>query len=102
MEFIVVYVSAGSAEEADRLARSLVDEKLAACVTRIKSVQSVYRWRDQVEQSSEELLIIKTRKDMFGALEKRVRELHRDDVPQIIAAPLLAGPGPHLRLAPAQ
>lgn len=68
MEFIVVYVSAGSAEEADRLARSLVDEKLAACVTRIKSVQSVYRWHDQVEQSNEELLIVKTRKDVFGAL----------------------------------
>ena len=96
MEFIVVYVSAGSAEEADRLARSLVDEKLAACVTRIKSVQSVYRWRDQVEQSSEELLIIKTRKDLFGALEKRVRELHSYDVPEIIAVPLVAGSAPYL------
>lgn len=96
MEFLVVYVTAGSAEEADRLARSLVDEKLAACVTRIKSVQSVYRWHGQVEQSDEELLVIKTRKDLFGALEKRVRELHSYDVPEIIAVPLVAGSPPYL------
>lgn len=91
MEFIVVYVTAGSAEEADRLARTLVDEKLAACVNRIKSVQSIYRWQGQVEQSDEELLIIKTRKDLFSVLEKRVRELHSYDVPEIVAVPLLAG-----------
>ena len=71
-EFIVVYVTAGSADEADRLARSLVDERLAACVNRIKSVQSVYRWQGKVEQSEEELLIIKTSRDRFAVLEKRV------------------------------
>ena len=61
-EFIVVYVTAGSAAESDQLAQTLVGERLAACVNRIKSVRSVYRWQGQVEQSDEELLIIKTRK----------------------------------------
>jgi len=89
--FIVVYVTAASAEEAEQLAQTLVGERLAACVNRIKSVRSVYRWQGQVEQSEEELLIIKTRKDLFNALEKRVRELHSYSVPEVIALPIVAG-----------
>src|SRR5262247_1906396 len=90
-DFIVVYVIAGSAEEGDRLAHALVEDKLAACVNRIKSIESVYRWQGKVETSDEELLIIKTRKDLFGPLEKRIRELHSYSVPEIIALPLIAG-----------
>jgi periplasmic divalent cation tolerance protein len=96
LEFIVVYVTAGSAQEADHLAQALVGEKLAACVNRIKSIQSVYRWQGQVEQNEEELLIIKTRKELFPALEKRVRELHSYSVPEIIAVPLVAGSAGYL------
>jgi uncharacterized protein involved in tolerance to divalent cations/ADP-ribose pyrophosphatase YjhB (NUDIX family) len=96
-EFIVVYVTAGSADEADRLARSLVDERLAACVNRIKSVQSVYRWQGKVEQSEEELLIIKTSRDRFAALEKRVRELHSYSVPEVIALPVIEGSSNYLK-----
>ncbi|HEY7717010.1 MAG TPA: divalent cation tolerance protein CutA [Candidatus Binatia bacterium] len=95
-EFIVVYVTAGSAAESDQLAQTLVGERLAACVNRIKSVRSVYRWQGQVEQSDEELLIIKTRKDLFHALEKRVRELHGYSVPEIIALPVVAGSAGYL------
>ncbi|HSK31468.1 MAG TPA: divalent cation tolerance protein CutA [Candidatus Limnocylindria bacterium] len=95
-EFIVVYVTAGSPEEGEKLARALVEERLAACVNRIKSVQSVYRWQGQVEQSDEELLIVKSRKDLFPALEKRVRELHSYAVPEIIALPLVAGSAGYL------
>lgn len=96
-EFIVVYVTAGSADEADRLARSLVDERLAACVNRIKSVQSVYRWQGKVEQSEEELLIIKTSRERFAALEKRVRELHSYSVPEVIALPVIDGSSNYLK-----
>ena len=96
LEFIVVYVTAGSAQEADQLAQALVGEKLAACVNRIQSIQSVYRWQGQVEQNEEELLIIKTRKELFPALEKRVRELHSYSVPEIIAVPLVAGSAGYL------
>ena len=71
--FIVIYVTAGSAQEAEQVAQTLVGEKLAACVNRIKSVRSVYRWQGQVEQSDEELLIIKTRKELFGAGKKSAR-----------------------------
>lgn len=96
-EFIIVYVTAGSTEEGEHLAQALVGEKLAACVTRVKSVQSTYRWQGQVEQSEEELLIIKTRRDLFPALEKRVRELHSYSVPEIIAVPLVSGSAGYLR-----
>lgn len=96
-EFIVVYVTAGSSEEAERLARSLVEERLAACVNRIKSVQSVYRWQGKVESSEEELLVIKTKKELFRALERRVRALHSYKVPEIIALPIMTGSARYLR-----
>ena len=94
--FIIIYVTAGSPEEAEQLAQTLVGEKLAACVNRVKSVRSVYRWQGQVEQSDEELLIIKTRKESFSAVEKRVRELHSYSVPEIIALPIVAGSAAYL------
>jgi periplasmic divalent cation tolerance protein len=90
-DFIVVFVTAGSSAEADQLARTLVEEQLAACVNRIKSIVSVYRWEGKVEQSEEELLIIKSQKDRFPGLEKRIREIHSYSVPEIIALPIVRG-----------
>ena len=96
VDFILVYVTAGSAGEGENLAQTLVGEKLAACVSRIPAIQSTYRWQGQIEQSEEELLIIKTRKELFPAIERRVRELHSYSVPEIIAVPLLAGSAGYL------
>ena len=96
-EFILVYVTTGSPAEGDRLARALVEERLAACVNRIAPVQSVYRWQGKVEQSEEEFLIVKTRKTLFAALESRVRELHSYSVPEIIAVPIVDGSEGYLR-----
>ena len=96
-QFIVVFVTVGSAAEAERLALALVEERLAACVNRIRGVQSVYRWQGKIEQSEEELLVIKTRKELFSALEKRVRELHSYSVPEIIALPLIEGNEAYLK-----
>ena len=96
-EFIVVYVTAGSPAEGDRLARALVDERLAACVNRLGPVQSVYRWEGKIEQSEEQLLIIKTQRRLFAALERRVRELHSYSVPEIVALPIIDGSQDYLR-----
>ena len=96
-EFIVVFVTVGSAKEGEGLARAIVEERLAACVNRIKGVQSIYRWQGQVEQSEEELLIIKTRRDLFDRLKKRVQELHSYSVPEVIALPILDGSANYLR-----
>jgi uncharacterized protein involved in tolerance to divalent cations/ADP-ribose pyrophosphatase YjhB (NUDIX family) len=96
-DFIVVYVTTGSPAESDRISRALVEERLAACVNRSAPIQSVHRWRGKVEQSQEELLIIKTRRELFSALDRRVRELHSYEVPEIIALPVLEGSAEYLR-----
>lgn len=90
-EFVVVYVTVGSAEEGERISRALVEERLAACVNRVGGIRSIYRWQGQVEESDEELLIIKTRKELFDRLKKKVQALHSYEVPEIIALPILAG-----------
>ncbi len=90
-DFLVVYVTVGSPAEADRLAQALVKERLAACVNRIHSVRSVYRWQGQVEQSEEELLIIKTKRNLWEPLKNTVRNLHSYSVPEIIALPVVEG-----------
>jgi uncharacterized protein involved in tolerance to divalent cations/8-oxo-dGTP pyrophosphatase MutT (NUDIX family) len=87
----------GSADEGGRLARALVEERLAACVNRLPGIQSVYRWEGNIEESAEELLVIKTRKASFAALEKRVRDLHSYAVPEVIALPIISGSEPYLR-----
>jgi periplasmic divalent cation tolerance protein len=96
-EFIVVYVTAGSADEAERLAFSVVEERLAACVTRVKDVQSLYWWDGKIERSAEELLVIKTRHDTFEALRAKIEELHSYAVPEVIALPILEGNPSYLR-----
>jgi len=96
-EFIVVLVTAGTSAEGERLARTLVEEGLAACVNRVPGVQSVYRWEGKIEQSDEEMLMIKTCKELFTALEQRVRELHSYEVPEIIALPVIEGNAAYLR-----
>jgi periplasmic divalent cation tolerance protein len=96
-DFIVVFVTVGSAVEGDRLARALVEERLAACVNRLPGIQSIYRWEGKIEQSTEDLLIIKTGQPLFPALEKRVRELHGYAVPEIVALPVAAGSEDYLK-----
>ena len=96
-DFIVVFVTVGSPKEGDRLSRALVEERLAACVNRVKGVQSVYRWQGQIEQSEEELLIIKTKQGLFDRLKKRVQELHSYSAPEIVALPILKGSENYLR-----
>jgi periplasmic divalent cation tolerance protein len=95
-EFVVVLVTAASADEAVHIARALVDERLAACANVIGPIRSIYRWQEAVEDAEEHLLVIKARTSDFPALEERVRELHTYDVPEIVALPLRAGSAPYL------
>lgn len=90
-EFLVVFITAAPGEEAQRLAQALVREKLAACVNRIPGVESTYAWEGRIERDAEDLLIIKTRADLFDRLMARVEALHGYDVPEIIALPVTNG-----------
>lgn len=76
---------------ADRLAKGLIETRLAACVNRLPPVQSVYRWEGQIERASETPLVIKTTAERYPELEAWLRAAHPYDVPEIIALPLVAG-----------
>lgn len=89
---IVVLVTCGSAKEARRIARALVEKKLAACVNILQApVLSVYRWKGKVESAKEVLLVIKSVRKRFAALQRAIRDLHSYDVPEIIALPISSG-----------
>lgn len=93
---IVLFTTVSSPEEADRLARTLVERRLAACVNILPQVRSVYRWQGKVEDSSEILLVIKSRRALFAALSEAVRALHSYEIPELIALPVVDGYPPYL------
>jgi periplasmic divalent cation tolerance protein len=94
-DYIVVMVTA-PAEEAPELAKSLVEERLVACVNIVPGLRSLYWWEGKVEDEPEVLCIMKTRSNLFAPLRDRVRELHSYEVEEIIALPILAGNPPYL------
>jgi periplasmic divalent cation tolerance protein len=88
---IVVLSTAGSQEEAHRLATHLVEKRAAACVNILPAVQSIYRWKRAVEDAQEWLLIIKTRRPLLPALKRELRAVHSYEVPEMIALPVVDG-----------
>ena len=96
-EHIVVYITAPGEEEAAGLARTLVEEKLAACVNMVSNVRSIYSWQGRIEDDKELLMIVKTQRHLFDRLAAKVREIHSYDVPEIIALPIVEGSPDYLR-----
>lgn len=82
---LMVLCTCPSAEEAERIARALLDARLAACVTSLAGARSWYRWQEAVECSREWLLLIKTTRDHYHALEQTLASLHPYDVPEILS-----------------
>lgn len=95
-EEIVVLVTASSIKEAEKIARHLVDGRLAACVNILPEVRSVFRWQGQLNVESETLLIIKSISVRLDAITKKVKELHSYEVPEIIALPIIGGSADYL------
>jgi periplasmic divalent cation tolerance protein len=94
---IVVLVTCGSAKEARKIARAVVEQRIAACANIVTTpVHSVYRWKGKVESAKEFLLIIKTTQARFARLKAEVKCLHSYDVPEIIALPIAAGAAAYL------
>ena|SRR5690348_102244 len=89
---IVVLVTCGSINEAQQIGRALVDRKLVACANIFRiPVQSIYRWKDKIELAEEVLLLLKSSRSRFAAVQSAIRKLHSYDVPEIIALPIAAG-----------
>jgi len=93
---IVVMSTCGSPEEAQKLARALIEGRLAACVNIVANTRSVYRWRGAVEEADEQLLIIKTRRDLLPAVRAEIERLHSYEVPEILALSVVEGSAAYL------
>lgn len=88
---MVVFVTVPNEDEAVKIAKTLVEEKLAGCVNILKDVRSIYSWQGKIEDDSELLMVIKTKTTLFKELEKRVKELHSYTVPEIIGIEINEG-----------
>lgn len=81
----VVLTTTGSREEAGKIARALVERKLAACVNVVGPISSTYRWQEKVESAEEYLLLIKTSGEIFEAVREAIEEMHSYDLPECVA-----------------
>ena len=93
---MVALTTAPSAEVAERIGRSVVEDRLAACANVVAGITSIFRWKGVIERESEVLVILKTTVGHMEALERRVVELHPYEVPEVIAFPVEAGHAPYL------
>ena len=91
MEALVVYITAPNEEEGAKIARLLVEERLAGCVNIVPEIRSIYSWQGKIEDEKEVLLIVKTRFKLFTALKSKVLKMHSYSVPEIIALPIVDG-----------
>lgn len=91
MSFIQIMTTTETKEQADVIARRLVEDKLAACVQVAGGVESIYSWKGKVECSREFLCLIKTREDLFTRVTAVIKKLHSYEVPEIIAIPIIDG-----------
>ena len=93
----LVISTAGSREEASRIASALVEDRLAACVNIAGPIESVYRWQGKVERSHEFLMLVKTTSQQSEAVAKRIRELHSYELPEVIEVSVDGGSGEYLK-----
>jgi periplasmic divalent cation tolerance protein len=96
-ETMVVLTTCGNDEDAGTLARALVERREAACVNALSRVASTYRWKGEVQQDQETLLIIKTTAAKLAAVERTIRELSKYELPELIALPIAAGGADYLQ-----
>ena len=97
MNFIVVFATTPTKEDAKKIARKIVDEGLAACVSIVDEVKSIFYWEGKIEKAREAMLIIKTRNEKFNQLMDHIKSIHPYTVPEILAIPILAGNPEYLK-----
>jgi len=88
---IVVFSACSTLEEARRIARKLIEERLAACVNVTAGIRSFYRWKGAIEEADEFLLIIKSSRDLFDRLRLELEKAHTYETPEVVAVPIVDG-----------
>jgi periplasmic divalent cation tolerance protein len=88
MQAIFIYITTPSESEARKIAEAVVADRLAACANIVPGMKSIYHWQGKIEQGNETVLILKTRAELFQAVETRVKELHSYSAPCIVSLPL--------------
>lgn len=96
MEYVVVFITAGSTEEAGRIASLLVHKKLVACSNVIHDVNSTFWWKGKVDRAKELLIVAKTEKSRLDQVIKLVKQIHSYELPEIIALPIVGGDAGYL------
>lgn len=96
MDKIAILITTSNMDEAEMIGRTLVEEGIAACANIVEGVRSIYRWKGEVCDDRECLMVVKTTAANFDAVERRVRELHSYEVPEVIALPIVQGSKPYL------
>ena len=97
MSIALVLCTCPDGASAGAIARALVDERLAACVSEVPGLRSTYRWQGQVTRDDEVLLAIKTTRARYGDVERRIVELHPAELPEIVVVDVVAGLQRYLR-----
>jgi periplasmic divalent cation tolerance protein len=93
---IVILSTCATEEDAERIARRLLDVRLAACVTVIPRTRSFYHWKGAVESAEEFQLLIKSSRGLFAALRAEIEKIHPYEIPELIAVPVVEGAEPYL------
>jgi periplasmic divalent cation tolerance protein len=96
-EYVIVLTTLPADGDSAAIARTLVEERLAACVNLLPPMESIFRWEGQVEQDSERQVIVKTSRERVAALWERIRELHPYEVPEFVVLPIVDGSDAYLR-----
>lgn len=96
-DFVFVYITTGSVEEARTIGRRLVEARLAACANILPGMEAIYRWQGKIESAAEAVLVVKTRAVLVDQLAAQVRELHSYECPCVVALPIVAGNPAYLR-----
>lgn len=91
MDYMLVLITTPNEDEAVKISKVLVEEKLAGCINILKDIRSIYSWQDKIEDEPEVLMIVKTKSELFEELEKRVKSLHSYTVPEIIGIKIKRG-----------
>ncbi len=94
---VVIFITAGTEQEAHNIARLLVEQRKAACANIVPRVHSLFWWQGKLDSAQEALLIVKTRTSLLPQVINLVREAHSYDVPEIIALPIIGGNEDYLR-----